>query len=603
MTRASFVLGMGLCACLCSGSVSSAQPGPQSPRIQMPRPGSPMPPRDTSARPGGETPAVGTARLHGRVVAADTGLPLRRATVVAQPSRPPEMQRGGVFVPPRQLAARTDDEGRFAITEVPAGDYTLTARRSGYANQMYGQLRPNTPARRVTVAEGAAVGPLDFSLPRGGVITGRVLDEEGEPAERVQVRVVRQQRFGGQVRYVPMNMGDATDDTGHYRLYGLVPGEYLVVAEPSDRGNFFMGGQAVQGVTSDTIPTYGPGPANPAEAQRVQVQPGVETPMDIQLVVAKVATVSGTVVTSTGEPMAGGFVRLQPVGGGEMPGMGRGGPIADGGRFEVASVPPGAYNLVVMQMMRGGPDTVTAADTEGAVQPVSVDGEDVSLTIRTTPGSTVRGRVVLEGVPTDALANRELRVSSYPVGEFMGFGTSPGRGQVQPDMTFELVGVRGTQALSIMMLPEGWWLKDVRVAGQSAVEGFDFGSARSFSGVEIVVSGRPTGLTGTVTGDSGSTASDYAVVLFPEDESKWERVGPGLMGARAVRPGLDGAFKMPGLRPGSYYVLAVPADQADMQTLGDPEHLRALAGRARTVEVQDGVMGQVTLTLVDGQAR
>ncbi len=602
MTRASLMLG--ICAFLLAGSVSAAQPGSASPRVQMPRQGPPMPPRDTSARPAGETPATGTARMHGRVVAADTGLPLRRATVLAQPSRPPEMQRGGVFVPPRQFAARTDDEGRFVITDVPAGDYTLTARRSGHANQMYGQLRPNTPPRRVTVAEGASVGPLDFSLARGGVITGRVLDEEGEPAERVQVRVVRQQRFGGQVRFVPTNMGDTTDDQGHYRLYGIVPGEYLVVAEPSDRGSFFMGSQAVQGVTSDTIPTYGPGASNPAEAQRVQVQPGVETPMDIQLVAARVATVSGTVVNSRGEPMTAGFVRLQPSATGvEMIGGGRGGPIL-GGRFEIASVPPGAYNLVVvMQPMRGGPDTATAADTEGAVQPVTIEGEDVNVALSTTPGSTVKGRVVLEGAGPDALGQRELRVTAMPVGEFTTFGMGQGRGQVQPDLSFELVGVRGTQVLGINLLPEGWWLKDVRLAGQSIADGFDFGSARAFSGAEIVVSTRPTGLTGTVTGASGSTADDYAVVLFPEDESRWERVGPGLMGARAVRPGLDGAFKLPGLRPGSYYVLAVPADQADMQTLGDPEHLRALAARARTVEVQDGQVGQVTLTLVDGQGR
>jgi hypothetical protein len=107
------------------------------------------------------------------------------------------------------------------------------------------------------------------------------------------------------------------------------------------------------------------------------------------------------------------------------------------------------------------------------------------------------------------------------------------------------------------------------------------------------------GLTGTVSGPTGSVANDYAVVLFPEDEARWERIGPAQMGARAVRPGLDGTFKLPGLRPGSYYVLAVPVAEADMQVLSDPEHLRLLAGRARTVEVKDGEVSPVTLTLVN----
>ncbi len=598
MVRA--VVVMAVCASLAlAAGAWAGQPGPQSPRIQMPPQGAPTPPRDTSARPRVEAPAVGTARLHGRVVSADTGEPLRRATVTAQPTRPPEVRRGGAFVPPRTLAARTDDQGRFTIADVPAGDYMLTARRPGYADRRYGQVRPSSPSRPVTVADGATVGPLDFTLQRGGVITGRVMDEEGEPAERVQVRVVRQQRLGAQVRYVPTNMGDTTDDLGQYRLYGLPPGEYLVVAEPSDRGRFFMGSGAVQGTDTDTIPTYAPGTASASEAQKVQVLAGAETPMDIQLVAARVATVSGVVVMSSGEPMQGGFVRLQPDGA-DMMGMGRGGAILGDGRFEVASVPPGSYTLVVQPMMRNGPDRASAADTEGAILPIAVNGEDSSVTVRTSPGSTIRGRVVLEGAEPSALGNRELRVMAMPTGQFamIGMGMA-GRGLVQPDMTFELVGVRGEQALGVMVLPENWWIKDVRVAGQSAVDGYDFGSGRSVTGVEIVVSGRPTGLSGTVSGPSGEHAGDYAIVIFPADEEKWERVGPGLMGARAVRPGLDGAFKLTGLRPGSYYALAVPADQADTAALGDPEHLRVLAGRARTVEVEDGTIRPITLPLVD----
>ena len=600
MTRTSIVLGA--CVCLVLGVHAWAQPGPQSPRIPMPRQAPPMPPRDTSGRPA-EAPATGTARLHGRVVAADTGQPLRRAIVMAQPTRPPEMQRGGVFVPPRQFAARTDDEGRFVIADVPAGEYSLNARRAGYASQGYGQLRPATPVRRVTVADGASVGPLDFALIRGGVIAGRVVDEEGEPAERVQVRVVRQTRIGGQVRMVNVAMGDTTDDQGHYRIYGLPPGEYMVVAEPTDQRMLFMGGPAVQGASTDTVPTYGPGTASPAEAQRVQVQAGLDAAMDIQLVAARVAMVSGQVVTSKGEPLVGAMVRLQATGGNDLPGIGRGGQVRGDGRFEIPSVPPGAYNLIVQPQMRGGPDEMDAA-SEGAIQPVSVDGEDVSLTVRTSPGSTARGRVILEGADVSALATRELRVQAMPVGEFMNmFFGPPGRGLVERDLTFEVVGLRGSQTLSIPMLPEGWWVKDVRLGGQSIFEGHDFGSGRAFSGLEIVVSGRPTGLTGSVTAPTGGNASDYAVVLFPESEERWERNGPGQMGARAVRPGLDGTFRMPGLRPGSYYVLAVPAEQADMQALAEPEQLRTLVGRARTVEIEDGVMAQITLTLVEGQPR
>ena len=174
---------------------------------------------------------------------------------------------------------------------------------------------------------------------------------------------------------------------------------------------------------------------------------------------------------------------------------------------------------------------------------------------------------------------------------------SMARGRVAADLSFTVAGLRGNLVLSLQGLPEGWWIKDIRVSGQSALDGFDFGASKAFTGLELVVSGRATGLTGTVTMPTGATANDYAVVVFPEDEEKWER-GPA-SGARITRPGLDGAYKLQGLRPGRYYVLAVPAEQADYQVLGEPDQLRLLTGRARTVEVKDGELSPLTLTLVE----
>jgi hypothetical protein len=585
--------------CATSLAVFAAPGGAQttSPptRIQMPRPAPPTPPRDTSARP--PAPEVGTATLSGRVVAAETGLPLRRATVSAMSTRPPAPpRRGEFFSPPRPFSARTDDDGRFVIREVPAGEYMLTARRAGYVDQSYGQVTQNAPGRRVNVADGAAVGPLQFALIRGGVITGRVVDETGEPAERVQVRAVRAQRIGGQVRYLG-GPGDTTDDQGHYRMFGLVPGEYLVVAEPGDR-NFFRGSPAIQNVDVDTVPTYGPGTVNPAEAVKVQVQPNAEAAMDIQLVAARVATVRGRVLTSRGEPLQGGMVRLQAVGAESMTGMGRGGPVMAGGLYEIDGVPPGAYMIFVEQMMRGGPD---GPDEDGplpesASESVTVEGEDLVVPLTTSPGSTARGRVIVEGGDPSLVADRNLRVMAFSPTPTMRFG-SMARGRVASDLSFTVSGLRGTQVLSLQGLPEGWWVKDIRVSGESGIDGFDFGATKAFAGVEIVVSGRVTGLTGTVTMPTGATAEDYAVVVFPQDEEKWER-GNGT-GARITRPGLDGAYKLPGLRPGRYYALAVPAAQADYQLLSEPDQLRVLAGRARTVEVRDGEMSPLSLTLVE----
>jgi hypothetical protein len=603
MMRITTLVGICLSAGLVTGGPVSAQPDtapPASPRLRVPRQGAVLPPRDTSATPQAPGPAIGTATLAGRVVASDSGHPLGRATVTAMPTRPADGRGDGGFSSPRRYSARTDDEGRFTIRAVPAGEYLLTARRAGYVDQGYGQVTPTTPPRPITVGHGTTIGPLAFQLMRGGVITGRVLDETGEPAERVRVRTVRAQRAGAQTRFITMGEGDLTDDLGHYRLFGLPPGEYLVMAEPNDRRAFFMGSPNVQGVEVDTIPTYGPGTSTPADAQKVQVQPGVDAAMDIQLVAAKVATIRGRVTTSRGEPLQGGMVRVGPAGV-VYPGLNRSAPIRGDGEFAITGVPPGTYTIVAQSMLRGGPEgpDEDALLPEMAMQTITVEGEDLVVPLGTTPGSSARGRVRIDGGDPSLLEGRTLRILAFSYTPGANIGV-PGRGRIAPDRTFQVAGLRGSQVFSVEGLPEGWWLKDVRVGGQSAIDGFDFGSGRALAGVEIVLSGAPTGLAGTVAMPTGAAADDYAVVLFPEDEARWEQGSPGLSSpARVVRPGLDGAFTMRAVRPGSYYVVALPAAQADYQVLMDPDQLRMLAGRARTVEVREGVLAPVTLTLVE----
>lgn len=566
--------------------------------IVVPRQRPPMPPRDTSARPA--TPVEGTASISGRVVAADSGQPLRRAIVTAQflsATRGP----GGIVQGPGASSARTDDDGRYTLARLPAGEYMLAARRAGYVDSGFGQTARTTPSRRITVADGAAVGPLDFQLLRGGVITGRVTDDAGEPAERVMVRAMRSVRVGGRSRM--LNTGDSatTDDLGQFRLFGLPPGDYFVVAEPSGRGRF-RPGTDVQGDDLETIATYAPGTVTPADAQRVQVQSGVEAAIDVQLVAARVARVSGRVFTSRGEPLTRGFIRLQTEGP-EMFGQGGGGQIQSDGTFEVDGVAPGAYTLYAQAPTRNveSPQQREAmmATMEVGILPIIVEGEDqAGLVVTTSPGSTAKGRLLVDG-DASALAGRDVRVMGSPAEPSAMLRMSgPSRGRVAPDQTVEVFGLRGRQVLHVSGLPTGWWIKTVRVGGSDALLGFEFGNGKAFTDLEIIVSAQPSGLAGSVTLPTGAKAEDYAVVLFPEDEDLWQ--GSTMRsGTRMTRPDLDGTFKMSGLRPGTYYVMAVPVAQADYSVLGDPEQMRQLAQKSRTVEITEGQTQSLQLTLVE----
>ena len=124
----------------------------------------------------------GTATLRGRVVAGDTGQPLRRAQIRLRTNGPT-----GPGQPPENLLASTDSLGRYEFTGVRAGRYLLSVTKpGGYLDVQYGQQRPQDPGRPLEVLDGQTNERIDFSLPRGGVITGRILDENGDPVTDVQ---------------------------------------------------------------------------------------------------------------------------------------------------------------------------------------------------------------------------------------------------------------------------------------------------------------------------------------------------------------------------------------------------------------------------------
>ena len=82
---------------------------------------------------------------------------------------------------------------------------------------------------------------IDFSLPRGGVIAGRITDELGEPMAGVRMTALRYRYLpSGERQLIPFNPGGmfniVTNDLGEFRIFGLMPGAYVVSADPDDGG-------------------------------------------------------------------------------------------------------------------------------------------------------------------------------------------------------------------------------------------------------------------------------------------------------------------------------------------------------------------------------
>jgi uncharacterized protein (DUF2141 family) len=172
-------------------------------------------PRDTQ-----QAPAVGTGSIGGMVVAEGTATPVRRARVNLSGTE----LRGGRSV-------TTNDQGQFSFSALPAGRFTLSVSKPGHVDITYGAKRPGRPGTPIQLADGQKVEKLSIGLPRGSVLTGIVVDENGEPSPQTQVRALRYVMRTGE-RTLQQAGQDTTDDRGLYRIFGLQPGEYMVSAVP-----------------------------------------------------------------------------------------------------------------------------------------------------------------------------------------------------------------------------------------------------------------------------------------------------------------------------------------------------------------------------------
>ncbi len=539
--------------------------------VQFPAgaPGVPVPqapPRDNA-----QPVKAGTATLRGHVVAADTGQPLRKAQVriIAGEIRENRM-------------TTTDGDGKYEFKELPAGRYTVMAQKGSYVGLQYGQQRPFEPGKPLEILEGQTVEKVDFALPKGGVITGRILDEFGEPLADAQVAAQRYMNVGGRRRLVPAGRQAMTNDIGEFRLFAIPPGQYYLSATLRS-----MGPTADSDDRSGYAPTYFPGTANMAEAQKVTVGLG-QTVSDINMALIQTHTsrVTGVAVDSQGRPMMG-MVMAVPRGDSVMMMPGPPGQIKPDGSFAIGGLAPGTY---VLQTNGPGGNESASAD-------VTVSGDDVNgIRLAASPPPTASGRVIVDPAAAQSLRPAMLRVTAQPVQfDTMMFGPASGPAVVNDDLTFELKARPGKMRIVLAGPVTGWAVRAVRHRGVDVTDsGIEFRANEDVADVEVEITNRLTDVSGLVTDGRGTAQKDYSVVVFPQDRDKWT---PNSRYMRTSRPDQDGRFKLNGLPPGAYYIVAL--DYLD--TSGDwtdPEFLDRVRSKATTVSISEGETKSVDLKII-----
>ena len=556
-----------------------------------------QPARDRPAQPK-EAVTLPGGRISGRVLAADNGRPVKRARVFVTAAELP----GGRGV-------LTDDTGVFDFTELPAGRYTVTVSKSGFVSLSYGQRRPLQAGTPLQLADGEQMKGIQFQLPRGSVIGGHVLDEDGDAMPGVMVRVMRYQYQQGERRLTPAGAAQ-TDDTGQYRVWGLMPGEYYVNAisrgggngggpfgGPMGPGGFGgFGGRGGRGggppgagtiVSSggpepeqqNYAPTYYPGVPSVNEAKPIAVglsQEVLDVSFSMQLV--RISRITGHVSNPDGTPVTAGTVNLMPDAGGRgsQIGINVGGRIQWDGAFTIGNVPPGRYIL-----------RARAEDSElpmSGAQPVSVNGQDIpDLTVVLSPGATITGTITFLPGASNVPDLTQFRISAASTDQ-SDFGPQPSA-RVDKDGRFTLNGVSaGSHLIRAGGNARGWILKSVTSGDRDVTDTPILArSGETLANIAVVFTDQQNEISGTVTDEQGTPAPDYTVLAFPTDSTLWRPQARQIMTAR---PDQTGKYRVRGLPPGQYYLATVdPTEQGEWF---EPAYLDEHRAGAARVTLADG---------------
>jgi len=468
-----------------------------------------------------------------------------------------------------------DDRGAFEFRNVAGGAFEVLAEKSGYSAEV---------RRQVTLGDGSVSDPLDIRLGRRGVITGRIVDELGEPVEHVSVEVMDITFEGGRHRLGRAGQAQLTDDDGRFRVFGLRRGQYVVSA-------------VAHGVATAELPGYAraffPGTTSPADARIVTIGPSAQIDgVDFALSRAPTFLVAGRVLDAAGQPTTGGGLQLVPaLRAAAVVGAPIGARVGTNGSFEFPNVTPGQY---VVRADRGRKNRWT--EGEFGIVPIVVSDADVTgLVVAMSSGSAIHGRIRFDSAAgnTSPPAPASVEITPVPV-EYDLSSSNPATADVHGDGSFDVAGINGPRRIEVTRVPAGWAVDAVRAGGIDITDRpITFGRAeQSLRDVDVILTDRISELRGTVLDSAGQATAGQAVIAFTIDRTRWYDRSRFV---RRTDSGSKGDFTIEGLPFGTYYVAAMPRPDGDAWR--DPALLDALAARAATVVVREGQRQAVQVRL------
>lgn len=459
------------------------------------------------------------------------------------------------------LKLRTDGEGRYRFSNLPAGKYLLSASSPAYISRK--SVADSEAQGLIELEDGENIEDRNYDLIRGGVITGRITDPDDRPmiAQNIQLLPLNEKgevtQQGFSFEYGSMM---ETDDRGVYRIYGVAPGRYKLR----------VAGGKLHGSGRAKLPDmYYPDAITIQKAETIEVQEGAEvTGIDIRIGSAQKAyELSGTVISAeTGKPLPGALLWVREVRdqAEDWQDSSNYNTKSDAqGNFKVSSLSNGKYEINI------GNDWLQNKEFFSERVPVEIREGDISgIVVKALRGATIAGKVFIDDNAEPAIKARLskiiLQVVSMPAKEGVQEGASAGQAwaKVSEDGSFHAAGFPPGNVLFLL----GWDFTDSLQIDRierngSTIQKLEIGAGEQISDVRIFIVNAKGMIRGQVNVVGGKLPAGWILYASAEksgrtEDQKQGRLYPSMQAEAFIDA--KGRFVLSGLVSGEYTVTITP---------------------------------------------
>jgi hypothetical protein len=514
-------------------------------------------------------PPPSNTGIDGTVIDSITRKPLDGVHIVL-------VEYGSNNMPSALYGAMSNAAGHFSIAGIPFGQYPILWELTGFV-MVPKTNRDSTTFEVLELKPGEQVHNVVLEMTPRAIISGRVLDEYGDPMMSIPVAAVK---IAPQALYERGRREVATNDRGEFR-FSLPPGRYYIQARILGAIGPGSGPPEIRtdGTAESTyLETYYPSAIDTEAATPVEARPGQESSgIEIRMARSPALSISGTVSGIPDDDQATVTISFETAPDNDhIPGYG--GPGAFTGRkregkFQLGHLKEGLYRIYAQ--CRTGAQELQSQIVELTLTDAKV--EDLNLSL--APGAEVAGTIDWSGSPATTKAQPTVKLRPAGVLDEPRARSS----SVAPDGTFKIKDVFSEKYRVIVEpLPGNAFVKTVRLNG-TAMDGggIDLSGGAEGAKLKITLDANGGQVAGQVHEATGAVSPFGAVVLMPDqrDASRFDEW-------RVSNVGADGAYSFNGLPPGRYRVLAVPRFGGIPRDIEDA--VKRFATAADAIEIKGG---------------